>query len=190
LSADGKIVLADDLYPMTIQHTNGYFRGAELYNDSEEPCAATAIWNYAWNDAGYNLSLENSISVEEGFSVSLAQQTVVQVAFSGSSIDWARVKKLTVNVSLSFSGDSAPARVTKAMNSSTIPSDKTIRDTWEKVFDETDTSGVIEWEINGVEPTSVEIAFMFDAETCPLYTSASYFTIVCSPVHIIYNLAA
>lgn len=185
LGAGGKAVLADDLYPMVpTQQVVRYLRqGAE-----GPPCAATAVWSVAWSVVDLSYMMAAYTAYENGFS--LARQMVLQVKFGGNSIDWPRVKKITVAVGLNQSRDewAAPARVTKAMNTETIPTDKTIRDTWETVFTNIDEGGIIEWDVNGVEPTSLEIAFMCDLDTCPLDVWF-YGYLSNNPFRIVYNLS-
>ncbi len=184
LSADGKIVLADDLYPMVpTQQVVKYLRQAE-----GPPCAATAVWGVEWSVVDLPVMLANYFAYENGYS--LARQMVLQVKFDGNSIDWPRVKKITVAIGLNHSRDeyAAPVRVTKAMNTGTLPTDKTIRDTWETVFTNVDTGGLVEWIVDGVEPESLEIAYMCDLDTCPLDLYLDGY-LSNNPFRIVYNLA-
>ncbi len=195
LSANGNIVLADDLYPMVpTQQVVGYTRVAELVKPE---CAAVAIWDAVWGDAGVGYALTEYNAVDDN---SYASQGVMQVTFDNNSIDWSRVRKLTLVVSLSggFSGGTS-GRITVSKNNVTPPTGKTIRDTWETLFSFAESFNPIlrtlEWEINGVQPDSLEVAVCIDDDTCPSEDKSAAlvasiqrpFTL--EPVRIVYNLA-
>ena len=165
-SADGKIVLADDLYPMVpTQQVVGY--GRTVLGSSG--CAASSIWSTAWGElttfvAGYYLKITP---------YTYAWQSGIQIKFNGNAIDWARVKKITLSVTPFISFDTAEVmagRITKSMNNSEFPAGTVIRDDWETVYTTSDTGPLlIEWDVNGVEPTSLEVAVCLDGDTCPVF---------------------
>jgi len=188
LSADGKIMIADNLYPIVpTQQRVSWWRDLLSYSS----CAAYDVWATDWT-SNPNNSLYASYQNNTGtFTVSI--QMLYQFKFAGSGIDWTRVKKLTLPINLLLTGDAQNGRITKSINNTSLPSGKTVRDSWDTVFTTADTGEhIVEWEINGVEPTSLEIAIMFDGESCTL-SGASLFELNTGSgtpdIRIVYNLA-
>ena len=193
-SADGKIVLADELYPVR-QTWNLQEYGRYKYNASG--CALTDIWSLDFGTptpffAGALYGVYPSYS--EAFHYVMQYSTT-----EDDYIDWARVKKIKLPILLSWSdtSDLSPPnfRVTRSTNNSTIPSGTTIRDSWSLVsdFNQTWEGGqetVIEWDVNGIKPDSIEIAIMPTADTCATngYNLIGLFDYP-GPIQIVYNLA-
>jgi hypothetical protein len=193
LSADGKIVLADDLYPMTsgLGTSNEFAR----YKENSSGCALTDIWSRSFGDPiGWGAAFSG---VSGG--TSAAYHYVMQYILPEGSVDWARVKKIKVPVSLSWSSfDDPPAtmRITSSKNNSTIPSNTDIRDVWDVAADfselwEGSREIEVEWIIDGVKPDSIEIAMMPIADTCAVsgYSFLGLADYVPHLLRIVYNLA-
>jgi hypothetical protein len=202
-SPDGKIVLADDLYPMVpTQQGAGYNRGAGYY-PYQEGCASSDVWSVGWSSDGeypnrYPAQFFNRPSTGSRGSY----QTIRQTKFVDNTIDWSRVEKCTQLIYIwaySWQG-TVTARITTSKNNSTLPTGTTIRDTWTtaRTFtaNESQPSAyniLLEWSIDGVEPTSLEYAAMFDPDTCPTGTQTGVFDNQQNypkPVRVVYNLAS
>jgi hypothetical protein len=193
LSADGKIVLADDLYPFIPNHTIARFERNIVFADAV--CPASEIWSKAWITAtgsfGGYLDVRDAT---HGF----CTQGVSQITIGTNAIDWARVKSIKVQVDWAwFTGIKKAGwdcKVTTAMNTGSLPADTTIRDSWAlaKTVTSDDANGTfyVEFAIDGVEPTSLEMAFFIDISTCG-DTGEAYLVLTNQYYgpHIIYNLA-
>ena len=201
-SADGKIVLADDLYPMVPVFTVQRFYRAFLYD--EGVCPASEIWEMVWNnaiDADYDGAYLSVDSTANGF----CWQNVTQITIGANTIDWARVKGVYCDrtlLDMSVAGDTAGwnLKTTTAKNTGTIPTGTTIRDSWD-VSNTIDMNTPVattrvKWDIDGVEPTTLEFAEFIDISTCGQVGGAFY--LVYSPSEapysnaqprLIYNLA-
>jgi hypothetical protein len=192
-------VIADDLYPMVPTQQDAFY-GREKYTYPVVSCCLSDIWDVAWADPveslDYYATCYNTYFPIPGAWYSGARQNVVSTTFTGSEIDWARVKKLTRTIVVSagnFIG-SAAARFTVSKNNSTPPTGKTIRDTWGTLFSYTADQDIhyktLEWDINGVEPDSVEAALCFDNDACPSEDiRGDVGVLFFEPVRIVYNLA-
>jgi hypothetical protein len=201
LSADGKIVLADDLYPMVpTQQSDIYYRESSR---EDNVCSATEVWSVDWSTPWEGFG---SASYRMSDTWTITSQSVLQTKFAGNSIDWARVKKLTQSIYIfayNYGETVWYGRLTASKNNDVIPVGYTIRDTWDTKFtyvsDGVPASTIfqgwvtVEWEINGVEPDSVECAVMLDDTTC----SSSFFAgridssvFGAGPIRVVYNLAA
>jgi len=200
LSADGKIVLADDLYPMVpTQQSVMYYREANLYDSAA--CAATDVWGVDWSIlVPGSLRTFQSKNYRTNSEWTNTSQSLLQTKFVGNNIDWSRVKKLTQRIFIyaySFSGSVGSGRVTASQDNDVLPVSDAIRDTWGTQFVYS-SSGfqdwvTVEWEINGVEPDSVECAVMFDNATCATSNYAGRIDSnqnVPGPVRVVYNLAS
>jgi len=193
LSADGKIVLADDLYPISLAHTyDPFFRRVDYVYPG---CAITEQWNV---DFGASMSNE----LQAYYIVNSEQSTGVNCAarynISENTIDWARVAKVEVFGTLFATAwiawpEGLTCKITQSKNNNPIPNGSTVKDSWDTAATFT-AAGVypvkVSWDVNGVEPTSLEIALMFDADTCAL---ESDLYVQYNPsgvgVRIVYNLA-
>ena len=181
LSADGKIVLADDLYPMV--PTQSYIWG---YRGGTVP----GQWDADWET--YELGFEPSANYYFGTG---ADHTAISIPIGTNTIDWARVKKITWKIDAIYFDIPAglTVKVTKSKNNSTFPAGKAIRDDWDTVATYTEfTEGplTIEWDIDGVEPTSLEFALMFTDDVGVSEGEGLALTTNLNPqARIVYNLA-
>ena len=186
-------VLADDLYPMVpTQDVLIYMRNTGISGS----CAATSVWGQAWTsyggDPGYYMYI---FTVRYNNGQTQVQQLCEQITLGEDSIEWTRVKKLYTTIHHSKYGGSTvfDSRITKSKNTETLPSLKVIRDDWDVVAlitEHGDSEYRVEWDVNGVKPTSLEIAFMFDQDTCPtggMYGAGSNYSR--DAIRVIYNLA-
>ena len=192
-SPDGKIVLADDLYPMVpIQQVLFFDRyTGQIY----PPDYATAeVWDLDWVERSTSnsamLNWWDFIPPNYSTARQVAQQTTFDIGEGITDyIDWPRVKKLTQR--LVVGNSSYPlVRVTSAINTGTLPSGFTIRDSWTFVANTGFTRGTIvtvEWVIDGVKPTSVEFAMAYEAQTGNYFAGAN---VSADPVRVVYNLAS
>jgi hypothetical protein len=195
----GGVVLADDLYPMVPNHTvKRYSR--KVVND-DAVCPASEIWSKSWfEDDGTDPDIGiyfggylNVIDSTHGFCF----QGVIQITIAENTIEWTRVKSIKVQVDwewfLTLKKAGWDCKVTRAMNTGAIPANTNIRDTWTLV--ETLTSAAddgtfyMEFPTNGVEPTSLEIAFFIDISSCSATGEALCFVYEQHAPRIIYNLA-
>jgi hypothetical protein len=173
-------VLADDLYAMV--PAQSYIAG---YRTGTPAGQWTADWNMGtWAEANYYFG--------EG-----AVHSAWSIVIGTNTIDWARVKKITWKIDGLFLDIAAglTVKVTKSKNNSTFPAGTVIRDDWDTVAAYTETSDVtltIEWDINGVEPTSLEFALMFTADegSNDGYGGATSYYATSFQARIVYNLAA
>ncbi len=175
-SADGKIVLADDLYPMVPNHTVTRYSRLVEYDDGV--CSASDIWGRSWFvDDGTNSTIGGFFGADlrvDDATNGYCWQGVTQITIGTNAIDWARVKSIKVKVDWAWFPDLKKAgwdcKVTRAMNTGSLPEDTSIRDSWTAVqtFTSATADGTlyVEFPINGVEPTSLEIAFFIDISTC------------------------
>jgi hypothetical protein len=193
--ASGKIVLADNLYPMVPTQQNLYYIRSLEYPPFDRTCASSNVWNEAWS---------SSSSVPFGYyrgyyAGSKAVHGVHQITFEGNNIDWPRVKSLNTIVHWDcgvYYPNFVRIRLTCSKDNASMPSGKTIKNDWPTManhdaFGAAPRNVKINWEINGVEPDSVEIGVMFDLETCPFGFSTT-FNLTYShpnPVRVVYNLA-
>jgi hypothetical protein len=198
-SPDGKIVLADDLYPMVpTQQSVIYYRESNRY---DSVCAATEVWGVDWSIlVPGSLKTFASKNYRSSSTWTTTAQSLLQTKFVGNNIDWPRVKKLTQRIFIyayDFSGSVGSGRVTVSQDNDVLPVSDAIRDTWDTQFAYS-SSGfqgwvTVEWEINGVEPDSVECAVMFDNATCATSNYAGRIDSnqnVPGPVRVVYNLAS
>jgi hypothetical protein len=174
-------VLADDLYPMV--PTQSYIWG---YRGGTVP----GQWDADWET--YDLGFEPSANYYFGTG---ADHTAISIPIGTNTIDWARVKKITWKIdALSLVIPAGlTVKVTKSKNNSTFPAGTVIRDDWDTVAAYTETSDVtltIEWDIDGVEPTSLEFALMFTDDVGVSEGEGSALTTNLNPqARIVYNLA-
>ena len=183
-SADGKIVLADDLYPMV--PAQSYIWGHRFGTPAGQ-------WTAEWEtvEAAYDLEAYYTWGTQAGHSA-------FSIVMGTNTIDWARVKKITWTIPGYFEIQAGlTLKVTKSKNNSTFPAGTVIRDDWDTVAEYTETTGIIdvsftiEWDINGVEPTSLEFALMFTADEGSNDGAgyASSYNTNYSQARIVYNLA-
>ena len=180
LSADGKIVLADDLYPGTARiiktvNTVAWFRDLELDAPS---CAHSDIWAEPWS--AINVS---GIRMTTGYLVAVTgsrvTQCVIDFSLSDYEIDWSRVKSVVATCTES-NPDTYPNgytfRVTTAKNrTGAPPADTSIRDSWTLFADYTGTlpgTIALKWDTGGVDPGTLSAAMMVTADTCDIESSA------------------
>jgi hypothetical protein len=196
LGAAGKVVLADDLYPMVPTQQDLYFyrTTGKIYLPDY---AAPLVWALPWSSA----SGANAPSITWwAFSTpnySGATQTVCQTTFDIAEgdtdpIDWPRVKKITQVVrTFNINGSYAPTlRITKAINISSVPDSYGIRDDWTLVQDLGYQGSYvdikIEWVIDGVKPDNIAYALAYTAEGNIPYNANGGNTRY--PVRVVYNL--
>ena len=147
-------VLADDLYPIVLTQCSLNF-----YHRVGSPAGQwTADWVNFGNcwDACY-------------WRGEWSEQSAWSLVIGTNTIDWARVKKITWGTLYLYVDilTGLTVKLTKSKNNSTLPAGKVIRDDWDTVAEYTETNYApinIEWDINGVEPTSLEYALMFTAD--------------------------
>jgi hypothetical protein len=203
-------VLADDLYPMWTaeQEIDVFQRG---YRSSTEQDIWTLNWGLvkeiSWEgteETAFPDGVSNEYTAAQfGYMSPLptysAYQLIVQTKFLTNTIDWSRVKSLSQKFQLEYGIDEGSggwtARVTTAKDTASMPADKTIRDSWDTAFTTTSAGShevTVKWVVDGVEPTSLEVAFMFDNDsnpTPPINDLVYLFATPLLPVRIIYNLA-
>ena len=195
LGANGKAVLADDLYPASLSVTRSFY-----FRTSTTHCAATNIWSGSWastlsevSDAYYYVNGASSRDDQRG----------AILTFDGSSIDWQRVKKVRIDGRIRvYTGYELKSgmtfRITKAKDVSAMPSGTDVRDVWDTaqafaVQPEAQNLS-IEWDVNGVEPSSVAFCVMFDSDECSIASNPGSSLAFLDradnyALHIIYNLA-
>jgi len=192
LGAAGKIVLADNLYPMVpIQQPYYFYRvTGQIYLPDY---AAPLIWTLPWSSASGASQPSLSWWAYTTPNYSFARQTVVQTSFEDSdNIDWPRVKKITQVVrTFNINGSYAPTlRITKAINIDSVPSGYGVRDDWTLVQDLGYSGNVdikIEWIIDGVKPDNIAYAVAYTAEGNFPYDALGGNTRY--PARVVYNLA-
>jgi hypothetical protein len=216
LSADGKIVLADDLYPMWLSPAvTEYARFADG-DDLSPPnsCPAADVWSASWGSTGYGglgtwffgISADDSPG-----ETSWVQQKGIVLTFGTDNIDWSRTKAIKIRMTVdgqSPSGLSVKVTTAKNITDGIMPSGDTIRDSWTLAGTYQNDFGSQTLEIThdtgGVKPDNVGIAAFFDVSTCPLggEYGTEYYEIYNSilagsqldppipTIQVIYNLAA
>ena len=202
LSADGKIVLADDLYPGTARiiktvNTVAWFRDSIA---SVPACASSNIWSKDWSAivvSGIRISTEYLVAVTG----SRVTQCVIDFSLSDYEIDWSRVKSVIATCT-EASPDTYPSgltfRVSTAQNrTGAPPADTSIRDSWTLFADYTGTlpgTIALKWDTNGANPGTLSAAMMVTADTCDITSSDIITTYRFTTgteflVTLIYNLA-
>jgi hypothetical protein len=196
-SPDGKVLIADALYPMVpLQSTTAYRRHGYVAS-APPPCAAEDVWDAAWYAHSTWTTGYCRYSMSD-YSTYVHQALIQTLIDPDSTIDWPRVKKLTQQIRYAHlnyvSGYSA--RITSSQDNSTLPEDTSISDSWSlgaAISSEITYPGTtltLQWIIDGVRPDSVEFAIMFDTDVCASPTvdiNIALYDI--SPVRVVYNLA-
>jgi hypothetical protein len=203
-------VLADDLYPMWTaeQEIDVFQRG---YSSGTEQDVWALNWTLkkeiSWvgtEETAFPNGVANIYTAAQfGYFTDISRysafQLIVQTKFLSNTIDWARVKSVSQKFKLQYGilegSGGWTARVTTSKDNSSLPTDKTIRDSWDTAFTTT-SSGThnvtVKWDVDGVEPDSLEAAFMFDNDTNPSPLINDVVRILATPllpVRLIYNLA-
>jgi hypothetical protein len=187
LSADGKIVLADDLYPMV---PNLSFRS--FWRES----TISGQWTADWESEDGEASIWSMYYTGDG--ADTARNMVYSFMIGSNSIDWARVAKMVFRidaVGYNWWTSGLITKITNSKDNSTMPSGRAIRDDWNLVATYTDdvvSSLDVVWDISGVEPSSLEFAVSMEAEpeTAPVWAEFFTFNWGWAPKpRIVYNLA-
>jgi hypothetical protein len=201
-SADGKIVLADDLYPMTVSIDSVDFFWRAVYNATTS-CPATDAWSLSWVSTPEGGAYGAYADITGALSGTY-WQAVAKITLAPNSIDWARVKKIQLPMEFQWGAragdtDGWEAKITTAADAGTIPSGYGVLDSWylSNTFAVGDPSSweekKIEWEINGVEPTYLFFASFIDIDTCGQIGKARFDvqepSSTWSAPRLIYNLA-
>jgi hypothetical protein len=191
LSADGKIVLASD---STYQSRQVWpYTDYRRLRSSTLPADAIAdIWGGAWGTSG-TTGAQHTVSSPTVIARHWVRQYTPP---SIDNVDWARVKKISYQLYLSWSRKVSvpPMAVTKSQGNSTIPTNTDIRDVWDVAasFDTAWTGGQltkVEWIVDGVRPDSVEFAVIPTSTSCGTYDGALTWYTNITYLDIVYNLA-
>jgi hypothetical protein len=167
-------------------------------------CAATGIWNENWvssETTPYGEYSNNRKGVYPNYYYeSSSAHGVHQIVFAGSCIEWPRVKKIKMQGTCVFNinnfKDLFRFLITISKDNASMPSGRIIKDTWPTVFSayiggssQVTTNWSVEWEVDGVEPDSLEVGVMLDRETCEIEIYSAVLSYSTYPVRVVYNLA-
>lgn len=179
LSADGKIVLADDTYPIKAMLKQAAYTSYDRFLAVSSPaCASSDIWSNSW-DLISSFGHIYFYYTEDGAD-SLVEQSVSIISLAEYTIDWARVKRVEVSFLLQEPAvipTGLTVRVTTSKGVTSAPSGTDIRDTWTLLSDYTLTAPseiVVKWDTNGVDPGELAVAMMVTADTCAIGSQAVY----------------
>ena len=197
--ADGKIVLADNLYPMVPTQTTSCYLRESYIAALPPPCAAADVWTAAWSENNGNLPSGHCV-YSMGSRSTWVRQAIIQTSTSEGAIDWSRVKKLTQTIRYAHLNYTAgyAARITSSKNNSTLPTDTSIRDSWDLCAAIPANTNItypgtplnLQWIIDGVRPDSVEFSMSYDTDVCAIPTvSTNLIFWEINPVRVVYNLA-
>jgi hypothetical protein len=200
-SADGKIVLADDLYPMWLNPSLATHGRYNIGYDEVLTCPAADVWNELW--AGQGVDANFGMGAYGTGEYSWVQQHGIILTFSDSGVDWSRTK--AVKIGLDIATGNFPAGMTlritasKNITDGVMPAGKSVRDDWTTIKTYTSTteeSFSFTIDTNGTQPDTVGIAAVWDVDTCPLspgggweYFECYGYLVASLPVQVIYNLA-
>jgi len=201
--ASGKIVIADNLYPMVpIQQQLLFNRGIELAIMPDN--AVVDIWDEAWNEVEYWGQPGIYFGPWDDPTDSSAWQVALQTTFTIGEgitdyIDWPRVKKLTQRIIVTTTNGPEILRVTTSQDNASLPTGFTIRDDWTLVADlyggNPSATLTLEWVIDGVKPDSIEFAVAYTNADTNVYSfvsgtvRGSALDSHADPVRVVYNLA-
>jgi hypothetical protein len=184
LSPDGSIVLADDLYPWHPSQSHRWF--------NRQASTLSALWILDWTL--FDANTHPSVAAWFYPSWPVFMQHVCRWTF-GDDIEWPRVEKLTANIPTSRTikgAETAVARISKALDTETPPAGRGVRDDWTSVGTPSKglTSYTIDWVIDGVKPSYVSLAFLYDDETVPVGTDKDGLYLGSFAWKAVYNLAS
>jgi hypothetical protein len=180
LSADGKIVFADDLYPMWFNPSLAlYGRRAEGY-DMAPPnsCPAADVWNAEWF-AGTDAETLFEINTNGAGESSYVQHTGMILTFPDNDVVWSRTKAVKIGLNIDVVNGSFPTGMTLLITAALNPTDGimpdgvTVRDSWTTAKTYTAAPDEAFWitiDTGGVKPDTIGIAAVWDVETCSLFS--------------------
>ena len=196
LSADGKIVLADDLYPRVPAFTISYFN--RQHYKSWGGCINTEIWAKDWS-SGFRSphAFVYKGDWDGGSFNSRCGHSIHQRLFTvNDQIDWTRVVAIRHHLNISGGGSfrEGPFTCRWSQNTGSVMPGGTGVLSW---TDAGTGKVVVDQMCNGVKPDSFEYAMFFPSQICDWpfgypgdsAGSVTYDSTMQNPMYVIYNVA-